>query len=91
MHLWCESVLNLWAFVFYRRVLNPLYILAQKQTPEFFMMMTHDPNIKLRSPECINYFRRKLENAETSIRYSSETVDRFVSEVFNIDLTDHRI
>jgi hypothetical protein len=71
--------------------IESLYILARKHTPEFFTMMAYDPNIKLTSPTCINYFRQKLEHNVTSIRYSSEIVDQFVSEVFNIDVTDHRI
>ncbi len=70
--------------------IESLYILANKHAPDFFTMMAHDPNIKLISPYCINYFRRKLENNLTCIRYSTETVNQFVLEVFNVDQTDQQ-
>lgn len=71
--------------------IESLYILARKHTPDFFKMMAYDPNIKLISPACINHFRRKLDHHVTSIPYSSEIVDQFVFEVFNIDVSDHRL
>lgn len=71
--------------------IEPLYILARTRAPDFFSMMAIEPGIKLISPDCVNYFRRKLENNISCIRYSAETVDQFVSEVFNIDQTHNRI
>ncbi|CAF3214972.1 unnamed protein product [Rotaria sp. Silwood2] len=71
--------------------IESLYVLAFKHAPDFFTMMTHDPCIKLISPECINYFRRQLENNLTCIRYSTEIVNRYVLEVVNIDQTNYRI
>ena len=71
--------------------IESLYILAFQHVPEFFAMMTNDPNVKLTAPDCINYFRRKLENTSTCIRYSNETVTQFVLEAFNNDQTDYRI
>ncbi|CAF1286661.1 unnamed protein product [Rotaria sp. Silwood1] len=69
--------------------IESLYVLALKHAPEFFTMMTHNPCIKLILPECINYFRRQLENNLTCIRYSTETLNQYVLEVFNIDLTNY--
>ncbi|CAF1242489.1 unnamed protein product [Rotaria sordida] len=71
--------------------IESLYILAFKHAWDFFTMMTHDPCIKLILPECINYFRRQLENNLTCITYSTETVNRYVLEVFNVDQTNYRI
>ena len=68
-----------------------LYKLAYTHAPKFFTMMAHDPSVKLVSPDCINYFRRQLENNSTCIEYSTETVDRFVCDVFNNDQTNYRI
>lgn len=71
--------------------IESLYLLARKHTPEFFTMMTYDPQVKLIYPDCINYFRRKLNQSDTVIRYSNEIVDQLVREVFNNDATDQRI
>ena len=71
--------------------IESLYILAQKYTRDFFTMMRYDPHIKLMFPDCINYFRRKLEASDTFLRYSNEIVDQFVAEVFNLDQTAYRI
>jgi hypothetical protein len=71
--------------------IESLYILAHKHAPDFFIIMANDPSIKLISPECMNYFRRKLKNNVNCIRYSTETVNQFVLEAFNIDQTAYRI
>lgn len=71
--------------------IESLYALALKQAPDFFSLMTHDPSIKITSPDCLNYFRRELKNTTNCIKYSTKTVNKYVSEVFNIDLTGHMI
>jgi hypothetical protein len=71
--------------------IESLYILARTHAPDFFNMMAHDPGVKLTSPQCINYFRRQLENNTTCIQYSIEAVNQFVLGVFNIDQTDYRV
>ncbi|CAF1459688.1 unnamed protein product [Adineta steineri] len=71
--------------------IESLYILARTHAPEFFTMMSNIPSIKLMSPECIKYIRRQVENNQTCIRYSTETVNRFVLDIFNIDQSEHRI
>lgn len=70
---------------------EPLYLLASKHAPDFVFWMTHDPSIKITWPECLNYFRQKLKNTANCITYSTEAVNKYVSEVFNIDLTSHMI
>jgi hypothetical protein len=54
-------------------------------------MMTIDPGVKLISPQCINYFRRQIENNQTCIPYSTEAVNQFVLDVFNIDQTNNQV
>jgi hypothetical protein len=71
--------------------IESLYIAAKKYAPDFFTMMAYDPSIKLAYPPCINYFRRKLHHSVSSIPYSNAIVDQFVSEVFNIDASDHQV
>lgn len=68
-----------------------LYLLARTHTPTFFNMMTIDPGVKLISPQCINYFRRQIENNQTCIPYSTEAVNQFVLDVFNIDQTNNQV
>jgi hypothetical protein len=71
--------------------IESLFALAHKHAPNFLSMMATDPSIKLSSPKCINYFRRELDNSSTCIRYSMETVDRFVKDSINLDQTDLRM
>jgi len=93
-YLVCASMMRVsfesLAICFLSSGIESLYILAHTHAPNFFNMMANDPSIKLNSPDCINYFRRKLENNLTCIRYSTETVNQFVLEVFNLDQTDQQ-
>lgn len=70
--------------------IESLYILARKRAPRFLSMMSHDPNVKLTTPDCLNYFRRLLHDSVTCIQYSADALDQYVRDLFNIDATDHR-
>ena len=70
--------------------IKPLYILARKCAPRFLSMMSHDPNVKLTTPDCLNYFRRLLHESVPCIQYSTNALDQYVVDLFNIDATDHR-
>lgn len=94
-HLVCASIIRVsferLGVSFLSSGIESLYILAQKHNRDFFMMMKYDPHVKLMSPDCIDYLRRKLNDNDTFPRYSSDTVDQLVREVFNLDQTAYRI
>ena len=69
--------------------IESLYILARKWAPQFLTMMAHDPYVKLTTPPCLNYFRRLLSDSVTCIRYSTEALDQYVTDLFNLDASGH--
>ncbi|UJR28707.1 hypothetical protein I4U23_009936 [Adineta vaga] len=91
----CASIMRvsfeLLGICFLSSGIESLYMLARIHAPEFFMIMSNDPGIKLSTPICINYFRRRLENSPTCIRYSNQIVHEFMLDAFNADQSHNRI
>lgn len=74
---------------FYSSGIESLYFLARSCAPEFFQMMIVDPGVKLRSPDCLNYFRCLLNTTDRCVKYSTEKVQELTRELFNHDLSEN--